>query len=238
MRCVTLVRAARNRARIKVKQPLASVKLKLRDRVDREALSRLMVHLKEEINVKEVTVEEDISEFVSYEVLPRFDVLGPKLGDKVKMVKEELAKLDLSDILRLENGSAITVSVGDSEIGIEPDAVTVRKTEKEGFLFESDGGNSVVLDVTVTPELLAEGCAREIVSSIQNLRKQSGFDVTDNIKIFMVGGRMTAKAIELFGEHIKHETLAVAIEDELPEGREPFELSVGDEKITVALERV
>ncbi|MFH1314440.1 MAG: isoleucine--tRNA ligase [Candidatus Eisenbacteria bacterium] len=238
MRCVTLVRAARNRARIKVKQPLAGVRLKFRERVEGELLSALLQHLKEEVNVKEVSIDHDISDFVSYEVLPRFDVLGPRLGDKVKAVKDELASIDMASIAKIESGGTITVPVGGNDIELGPDDLTVRKSEKDGYLFESDGANSIVLDAGITPELLAEGCAREIVSGVQNLRKKSGFDVTDNVKIFISGGDLTARAIELYGEHIKSETLAVTIVSSLPDGKEPAELSVGEEKVAVVLEKV
>jgi isoleucyl-tRNA synthetase len=238
IRCVTLVRAARNRARIKVKQPLAGVKLKFRDKVAGELLSDLLQHLKEEVNVKEIAIEDDISEFVSYEVLPRFDVLGPRLGEKVKDVKEQLADTDMAAIVRIENGSPIKVSVDGDEIELGPDELVVRKSEKQGYLFESDGANSIVLDASITPELLAEGYAREIVSGIQNLRKQSGFDVTDNVRIHIVGGDMTAKALGLFDEHIRSETLAVSIDQHLPDGKEPMELSVGEEKAAIVLEKV
>jgi isoleucyl-tRNA synthetase len=238
MRCVSLARAGRNRAKIKIKQPLAGARLKLGDRADSKILAELLKHLREEVNIKEVKVEEDITAFVSYEVLPRFEVLGPRLGDKVKAVKDALGRLDVTEALKLESGSPVTLSIDGGEIAIEPDAVTIRKTEKEGFVVESDGGSSVVLDVTITPELLAEGFAREIISGIQNLRKHSGFDVTDSIRIFMTGGEMTARALELFGDHIKRETLAVSIAGELPEGKEMSEMAAGDERITIALERV
>jgi isoleucyl-tRNA synthetase len=237
MRCVTLVRAARNRARIKVKQPLAGVRLKIRDGVADEFLSALLQHVKEEVNVKQVSVAEDIAEFVSYEVLPRFDVLGPRLGDKVKAVKDELAAIDINSIARIENGGTITVSVDGDDIELGPDDLVVRKSERQGYLFESDGANSIVLDAGITPELLAEGCAREIVSGVQNLRKKSGFDVTDNVRIYIAGGDLTAKAIKLFGGHIRSETLAVAIEAALPDGSSPSELKVGDEKVAVVLEK-
>jgi isoleucyl-tRNA synthetase len=95
-----------------------------------------------------------------------------------------------------------------------------------------------VLDTTITPQLRAEGRAREIVSGIQSLRKQSGFDVTDNIRIHIVGDELTARAIETFVEHIKAETLALSIDSTLPAGAEPLQLAMGDERARVVLERV
>jgi isoleucyl-tRNA synthetase len=237
MKGVSLVRAARNRARIKVKQPLAEVKLSLKDTVSDDLLASLLDHLREEVNVKQVSMEGDMSGFVTYEVLPRFDVLGPKLGDKVKALKVSLENLDVASILRIEGGASIEVSVDGSEIEIGPDDVTIRKTERQGYVFESDGANSIVLDVNLTPELRAEGHARELVSGIQNLRKASGFDVTDAIRIYISGGEPAGKAIELFGDHIRSETLAVSIENHLPEGKEASELTIGRERVRVVIER-
>jgi isoleucyl-tRNA synthetase len=238
MRWVSLVRAARNRARIKVKQPLAGVRLTRQDRVSEDILAPLLEHLKEEVNVKEVTFGDDLSAFVSYEVIPRFDLLGPRLGDRVKALKAALQGLPPDAMQALDAGTPIKVELDGGEIEIKPEEATIRKTEKEGYLFESDGTDAIVLETSLTPELLAEGRSREIVSGIQNLRKQSGFDVTDNIRIHIVGDDLTCEAVEAFGEHIKTETLALSIDSSLPEGREPAELALGGERARVVLERV
>jgi isoleucyl-tRNA synthetase len=238
MRWVTLVRAARNRARIKVKQPLAGVRLGRVDGVPETVVAGLLDHLKEEVNVKEAAFEADLSGYVTYEVLPRFDVLGPKLGDKVKALKAALAGLEPDEVRRLEGGMAVKVGVEGEEIEIGPDEVTIRKSEREGYLFETDGAASVALDTELTPELLAEGRAREIVSGIQNLRKQSGFDVTDNIRIHIAGDGLTAEAVRAFGDHVMSETLALSIDSDLPAGEAASELAVGEGKAAVVLERV
>ncbi|MFH1221195.1 MAG: isoleucine--tRNA ligase [Candidatus Eisenbacteria bacterium] len=237
VRCVTLVRAARNRAKIKIKQPLSRARIRLGIKVDKDLLSSLLHHLKEEVNVKEVVLESDLSGYVTYEVLPKFEVLGPKLGEKVKVLKTVLKGLDLAAIGRLEGGLAIQVKLDGEEFEIGPTEVVVRRTEREGYLFESDGANAIVLDAAITPELLAEGYARELVSRIQNLRKQSGLDVTDKIKLYVAGGALVENAFEVFGEHIKAETLAVAVESVMPGGAEPFEFAIGDETVKVALEK-
>jgi isoleucyl-tRNA synthetase len=238
MRCVSLLRAARNRARIKVKQPLGSARLKIGDHVSDRHLEPLLEHLKDEVNVKKAVLEDDLSSYVSYEVLPRFDVLGPRLGDKVKALKQALASLDVESVGRLESGVPVKVGLDGDEIEVGTDDVTIRRTEKEGYLFETDGSNSIVLDTALTPELRAEGRAREIVSGIQNLRKRSGFDVTDNIKIYITGDELTVEAVRTFEEHIKSETLAVSVESRLPEGAEPVELPIDGQGAKVILEKV
>jgi len=238
MRAVTLVRAGRNRSRIKVKQPLASVRLSLDEKVNDDILASLLEHLKEEINVKQVLVEDDLSEYVSFTVLPKFEVLGPRLGDKVKHLKAVLDDLDTESIQKLDAGAAVTVSLRGEDFELEPDAVTVRKTEKEGFVFESSGAASIVLDANLTEDLLVEGCAREIVSSVQNLRKKSGFEVTDNIRIHISGGDLTLKAVEAFREHIMSETLSEAIDGDLPEGAEPTAIKAGGEEVAIVIEKI
>ncbi len=238
MRAVTLIRAGRNRSRIKVKQPLASVRLSLGERVNDDILDSLLEHLKEEVNVKQVFIEEDLSEYVSFTVLPKFEVLGPKLGEKVKHLKGVLDGLDAESIQKLEAGATVTVSLDGEDFELEPDAVTVRKAEREGYVFESSGGASIVLDANLTEELLIEGCAREIVSSIQNLRKKSGFEVTDNIRIHISGGDLTRKAIASFREHIMSETLADKIDGDLPGASKATGIKAGGEEVAIVIERI
>ena len=238
VKCVSLVRAARNRTRIKIKQPLSGVKLSLGEKVDGEVFASLVNHLKEEVNLKQVTLADGLEEYVTYEVLPRFDVLGPRLGDRVKALAGALKGLAAADVLGLERGEPVRVKLDGEEIEIGPDEVTVRKTEKEGVAFESDGLNAIVLDLEITPELLSEGYAREIVSKVQNLRKQSGFDVTDKIRVYMSGGEHTMKALDLHADHIRSETLAESLSPDLPAGAEALEVKIGDEAARVVLERI
>ena len=135
-------------------------------------------------------------------------------------------------------GLPVEVDLAGERIEIAAADVVVRRTEREGHLFESDGATAVVLDSKVTPELVAEGHARELVSRIQNLRKQSGFDVTDKIAIYIKGGDLTARAFDLFGDHIKSETLAVSVAPHLPAGATPQEFSLDGETVSVVLERL
>lgn len=237
MGAVTLVRAGRNRSRIKVKQPLASVRLSLGERVNDEILGSLLEHLREEVNVKQVIIEEDLSEYVSFTVLPKFEVLGPRLGEKVKHLKGVLDRLDAASAQKLDAGGKVTVLLDGEDFDIEPDAVTVRKAEREGYVFESSGATSIALDATLTEDLLVEGCARELVSSIQNLRKSSGFEVTDNIRIHISGGDLTGKALDAFREHIMSETLAETIDGDMPDGARPTGIKAGGEKVAIAIER-
>jgi isoleucyl-tRNA synthetase len=238
VRCVTLVRAARNRAKIKIKQPLQRARLKLSAGANRELVASLAKHLREEVNVKEVVFESDLSGYVTYEVLPRFDLLGPRLGEKVKALKEALKQIDLVSVTRLESGAPIKVDLDGEEIELAPGDVIVRRTEREGHLFECDGASAIVLDTEITEELLAEGNAREIVSHVQSFRKQSGFDVTDKIRIHVAATGAARRAFETYGEHIKSETLAAGIDFEVPAGANSFEFTLGGEKVTIALERL
>jgi isoleucyl-tRNA synthetase len=237
VRCVTLVRAARNRAKIKVKQPLARARIKLAAKLDSDLLASLLGHLKEEVNVKEVAVEKDLSRYVTYEVLPRFDILGPRLGDKIKALKQALKGLEQAAIARLEAGLGIKLGLEGEEIELEAADLLVRRSERKGHLYETDGANSIVLDSVVTPELLVEGHAREVVSRIQNLRKQSGFDVTDTIAIHVAGGGVAQEVFKTYDQHIRSETLTVAIDFVLPAGAEPFEFELGGDKVKIVLEK-
>jgi len=238
MRSTTLIRAARNRVKIKVKQPLSEARLALREKTDRAYLDELLFHLKEEVNIKHVSIDDDLSAYVSYEVLPRYDALGPRLGDKVKVLKAELGKLDAATIASLESGNPIVVDLDGEKVEIKADEVVVRKVEKEGYVYEADGPNAIVIKTEITPDLRIEGFARELVSAIQNLRKKSGFDVTDTIRIHLAGGDLTSRAIDRFRDHITSETLAVSIETSVPGGKQPTEIKLGEEKVAIVLEKV
>ncbi|MGQ9604533.1 MAG: isoleucine--tRNA ligase [bacterium] len=234
----SLVRAARNRIKIKVKQPLMEVKILIKKRPNQIYFDELIAQLKDEVNVKNVVFADDLSGFVSYEVKPRFDLLGPRLGERVKRLQEKLAHLDSPSVARLENQLVITVDLDGEEIEVKPDEVIVKKTELEGWVFESDGMNSIVLDTRLDEDLLAEGYARELVSTIQNLRKKMGFDVTDNIRIFYESDDSLNRVIEKHQAHIMAETLAISIENSLPKGSQPSEARIGGQGIKLVLQRL
>lgn len=208
---VTLGRASREEAKIKVRQPLSKVII---DGKYKEIIGDLTELIKEELNVKEVQFEEDLSEFMEFELKPNFRVCGSILGSKVKEFGKVLREADAKELLgKLEEGK-VSLELGGEETEIERDFVEVKISAKEGFDVIMENNLFIILDTELNEELLNEGYVREFVSKIQQLRKKKDLDILDNIKISYKSDDEVEKAIEADKEFIKSETLALEVVNE------------------------
>ena len=182
--------------------------------------------VKEELNVKHLEYIDNPDEYVSYTVKPNFPVLGPKYGKQLQGIATGLAKSDATATASLvktlrENG-AVQIEVTGTPVTLTNEDLEIRVQDKEGFAVEMSHGQYVVLDITLTDELIAEGLAREIVSKVQNMRKNAGLELTDRIRLeFVVDDEVTA-AMERFRDYIQSETLSVSVERKTSAG-ESFE---------------
>ena len=166
----------------------------------------------EELNVKKVVFEKDLSQFMNYSLKPNFKVAGSILGPKIKSFGKVLGELNAKETVeKLEEGP-ITLNLNGEDTIIEKDYVLVTISSKEGFNVTMENNLFVILDTTLTPELINEGYAREFVSKIQQMRKNNGYEVLDNINIYYNGSDEIKAAIDEYEEFIKKETLAQSIE--------------------------
>ena len=207
---VTLGRNAREEASIKVRQPISEVIL---DGKNEKTIGDLTDLIKEELNVKKVTFAKNLGEFMNFIVKPNFKVVGKMLGAKLGEFQQKLSGLTDEEISKLENNSNITLKVADDNIEVTPEMVDIRVSSKEGFNACHNGSNFIVLNTTLTEDLLNEGVVREFISKIQNLRKEKDFDIVDRIKIFYTKNAEFTKAISNYLDLIKAETLALEIEE-------------------------
>lgn len=206
---VGLGRAARNQAKIKVRQPIQKI---LVDGKYEDLIADLVPLIQEELNVKEIVFEKDLKDYMDVSLKPNFRVAGSILGSKIKLLGAALAKLDATTTAAsLEAGETIKVSLEGEEIEIVKDYVMIAISAKEGFTVETENNLFVILDTTLTKELIDEGYAREFISKVQQLRKNNDYEVTDNIKISYDSDDEIADAVKLHEEYIKQETLAVEI---------------------------
>lgn len=207
---VSLGRAARNRVQIKVRQPLAAL------RVDRkhEALLKPMEELvKEELNVKALHYVDAPDDYVDYTVKPNFAVLGPKYGPLMKQIGQALAQSAAADLVKkLRADGRLTLTLDGTTVHLTAEDLEIRTADRPGYAMEADRDNYIILETTLTPALIQEGLAREIVSKVQNMRKSAQFELTDRIRITYWAGPEVSAAIEAFQDYIQEETLAVAIE--------------------------
>ena len=207
---VGLGRAARAQSKIKVRQPLQKI---LIDGKYEELISDLVPLIQEELNIKEVYFEKDLKDFMDFSLKPNFKVAGSILGSKIKLLGNALNQLDASEVVpKLEAGETIEVELDGEKIQVQKDYVMISISAKEGFMVEMENNLFVILDTTLTEDLVNEGFAREFVSKVQQMRKSSGFEVTDQIKIDFNGDEEVTKAVNEYKDYIMQETLAVAID--------------------------
>ncbi|MCB5225154.1 MAG: isoleucine--tRNA ligase [Candidatus Cloacimonadaceae bacterium] len=200
---VYLGRAARNACQIKVRQPLQKMYVPAKHKATVQRMAGL---LQEEVNIHEIVYVAEDDDFVHYELKPQFKVMGPKYGSQMKAIAAELAKLKGQEVLSAFNA---TGSYRLEPLGLDlvPEDVAVHIQPREGFVFESLKDTFVALDTTLSPELLREGLARELVNKIQFSRKEQGFEIMDRIRVSWKGDADIAAALAEHGDFIKSETL-------------------------------
>ena len=176
---VVLARAARNKANVKNRQPIK----KLIYTTDKELTGDFLYLVKDEINVKEVEINRNASEFVSYELKPQLKTLGPKYGKLLGQIRNELATKTNEIMNAINSSKEYKFNVNGEEISLSKDDLLIYMNNKEGFASESSAQMTVVLDTKLTKELIEEGIEREFISKVQSMRKEAGFEVTDHISI-------------------------------------------------------
>ena len=207
-RIVELGRSARNNANIKNRQPLSKMLISV------ESLPEYYGNIiKEELNIKEVELGAEMSEFVNFDIKPNLPVLGKAYGKYIPKIKEEIAKcnpLDLANTVKSGKGYVIMLDE-DTELELNSDNLLVMMQGKDGYSFAGEGEIGVMLDTTITEELKEEGYLREVLSKVQNMRKESGFEVMDNIDLYVSGSKEVIDVIKANEQEIKKDTLALSI---------------------------
>jgi len=206
---VSLGRAARNSCQIKVRQTLDSLYIPEKYK---ETVSQMEELIKEEINVKLIKYIKEKDDFVQYEIKPNFKVMGPKFGKQVKNIASVLLNMDGSHLVDiLHQGKEYFLEIAGSTYKITEEDIQIMIKDKEGFVFEADKEFFVALDTNLTPELIQEGYARELVNKTQFTRKEMNFDIMDRIKILYNGDQEIQKVFEKYADYIQSETLANSI---------------------------
>ncbi len=204
---VKLGRSARNSANIKNRQPLSEIL------VSTDSLPKYYEDIvKEELNVKKMELGAEMAEYVNFEIKPNLPVLGREYGKLIPKIKEEIAKKNQMELAsKVKNGGAEVIEKDGTEISLTAENLLVTMQGKEGFAFAGEGEIGVVLDTHITPELKEEGYVREVLSKVQNMRKDKGFEVLDNINLYVFGNKMLEEVVKKNEEMIKHDTLAVKV---------------------------
>ena len=235
---VSLGRAARSRKNLKVRQPLSQLLVGVKAK-QYELLNNYLDIIKGELNIKEVAPASDLDQYVSYKAKLNFKTAGPRLGNAVKEVAARVGAADGEVIKEFATSGKLTIELDGRQVVLGEEDVQVIKQERDGFAVESDGPVSVALVTEITEELADEGIARELVNKIQNVRKSSGFEVTDHIRLKLSSSERLLKAARKHEDFIQRETLAEVIDfvadDEL-EGVQQW--NINGEKTAIAVTKV
>ena len=227
---ISLGRNVREEAKIKVRQPISEAIL---DGKNKNIIGDLTELIKEELNVKEIKFVDDLSIYMNYEVKPNFKVCGPLLGSSIKSFQGYVKNFNYGDIKNLEEGNEVKINLDGKEITITYDMLDVRITSKEGFNSTHEGNNFIVLNTTLNKDLINEGIARELISKIQQLRKNKDFNIVDRINIYYSHNDEIEEAIEEYRDMIMKDTLAEQI-DERNDLTEEFNINGIEVKLDVA----
>lgn len=203
----SLGRNAREDAAIKVRQPLNFMILPL---VDEAVIADFESIIKEELNIKEIVYKDDMTEYMDYIVKPNFKVVGKMFGPKMKDFQEAVSKLDIKDVNKIKAGYFKMNFLGE-EIEVTEDMILTTLKNKKGYCAASNGKTSIVLDTSLTEDLILEGLAREVVRKVQSLRKEADFVITDHINLYYNSDEMFDKMLSSYDEYIKNETLAAEL---------------------------
>ena len=204
----SLALSLRKKEQVRVRQPLQKIIIPVKDQAERNRIEQITEQLKGEINIKTVELLDDANSLLVKEIKPNFKTLGPRFGKEVKAVVELIKSLNEEQINQLEGKGTLEVQLNEKNLILERSDIEVSFKDIEGWQVAQGGGMTVALDMTLTPELVQEGIARELVNRIQNLRKDSGLEVTDKIAVFLKNEPQLDAAVSENKNYILSEILA------------------------------
>ncbi|MBQ3472322.1 MAG: class I tRNA ligase family protein, partial [Clostridia bacterium] len=234
LKIVVLGRGCRNSANIKNRQPIGKMFVKADTKLD----DFYVDIIEDELNVKDVEFTDDVASFTSYSFKPQLKTLGRRFGKNINAVREILANIDGQKAMaELKETGKLTITVDGNDEALTEEDLLIETAQTEGFESNSDYGVTVVLDTNLTPELIEEGFVREIISKIQTMRKDSGFDVMDHIKISCEGNAKIAEIITNNADMIKNDTLADELDTNSTDGNVK-EWNINGEKVVLAVKKL
>ncbi|WP_411893175.1 isoleucine--tRNA ligase [Winogradskyella sp. A2] len=203
----SLVLSLRAKEKIKVRQPLQKIMIPVDSQEQKQEIEAVSSLIKHEVNIKEIELLQDASDILVKQIKPNFKVLGPRFGKDMKLISSAIGNFTSDDIKNIEQNGSIALDINGKNITLQLEDVEITSQDIEGWLVANEGALTVALDVTVSDELRKEGIARELVNRIQNLRKDSGFEVTDRIDVQIQKDENIVAAVASNEAYIKSETL-------------------------------
>ncbi len=232
----SLVLSLRQREKIKVRQPLQKIMIPVLEDSEKEEILAVSDLIKSEVNVKEIELIDEGSGMLVKQIKPDFKTLGPRFGKDMKAVAATISGFDQKQIATLEKDGEITVFINEKNTTLALDDVIISSQDIEGWLVANADGVTVALDVTITPDLKNEGISRELVNRIQNLRKDSGFEVTDRIEVTIQENERLKEAVSQNLKYIKEETLTEVLQFQ-PQIIEGMEIAFDDIETQISIKK-
>ena len=230
---VVMGRACRNASNIKNRQPIGNMYIK----ADFELSQFYVDIIADELNVKNVTFTDDVRDFSSYSFKPQLKTVGPKFGKQLGEIRNALSSLDGNAAMDEVNATgALKLTLPSGEVVLEKDDLLIDIAQTEGYVSESDNKITVVLDTKLTPELLEEGFVREIISKVQTMRKEAGFEVMDKITVFAKDNEKVINILNANADEIKSEVLATDIVTGSTDGYEKS-WNINGEEVVMAVKK-
>ena len=234
LKIVVLGRACRNAANIKNRQPIGTMMVKAPKEMD----SFFTDIIADELNVKEVKFAEDVEAFISYSFKPQLKTVGPKYGKLLNGIRQALADINGSAAMKeLKEKGVLSLDINGNPVELSEEDLLIETAQTEGYVTETEGEISVVLDTNLTPELIEEGFVREIISKIQTMRKEAGFEVMDKICVYAKDNEKILDIIKANQEEIAKEVLAEKVALGEAEGYVK-EWNINKEKVTLGVSRL
>jgi len=233
---VSMGRALRAVHSLKTRQPLKAIHLVTRSEHDKKILREMEEIIREELNVKEVLLRENEEDLVEYKAKANFKVLGSRLGRNMKAAASRIEELTPQEIQSLLEGNTLYIDLAELQLELTEESILVQRFEKENLKVLNEGALTVALDPEITEELRQEGLVRDIIRSVQNLRKETGLDVSDRIRLYLQGEEEVREAVSAFQDYLTSETLSESLVWEARQGQ--ITVECGETAIDLALEKV
>ncbi len=235
-RTSSMVLALRRKVNIKVRQPLQKIIIPVLDKTMAEHIEAVKQLIMGEVNVKDIELITDTTGIITKRIKPNFKTLGAKCGKYMKQVAALVASFTQEQIAAVESNAETILKVEDAEFVTTAADFEITSEDMPGWLVASEGKLTVALDITITDELRREGVARELVNRIQNIRKESGFEVTDKIRVEIEATELTTPAVESFAEYIAQQTLALEVKaSATPQGDKVVDSDIDESPLKIAI---
>ena len=238
-RVSSMVLALRRKVNIKVRQPLTKIVIPVLDNDTEHRIEAVKSLILNEVNVKELELIHDTTGVITKRIKPNFKTLGPRYGKYMKQIAALTATFTQERIAEIEQSETTVLDMGGEQISVTASDFEITSEDMPGWLVTSEGKLTVALDITVTPELLREGVARELINRIQNIRKESGLEVTDKISVEIEAKESVKDAVAEFGGYIGQQTLATDVRTaNEPKGEFITDSDVNDEPLKIAITKI